>query len=369
VYEETTMLPDPLHTRLCDSLGMKLPIVCFTHCREVAVAATRAGCFAVLGEALRSMDEIERDIRWVREQIGSGFGIDLVLPARAPRDATPEEIYAEIPQTHLDFAEGIEARFEVPAPTNEVVLRKWGGNNKKIARAQIEMVLDEGVPVIATGLGAPDFLFDEAKARGIKMIALVGATRQALAQVERGADMVVAQGYDAAGHTGGVGTFSIVPEIAAKLPDVPVMAAGGITTGRHLAASLCLGAAGVWTGTAWLASQESDLDPLVKERILAADGAETTRSASISGKTMRVLRCPWTDVWDGEEAPQLLQSPYQMLLTSRYLQGANDARRPDLMTEAVGQGVGFVREERPVAAIAQEMAKQARDVLQGFRSG
>ncbi|MDE0884082.1 MAG: nitronate monooxygenase [Myxococcota bacterium] len=363
------MRSDPLHTRLCDVLEMELPIVCFTHCREVAVAATRAGCFAVLGEALRSMEEIERDIRWVRDQVGPGFGIDLVLPARAPRDASPEEIYAEIPSEHLSFAEALEARFDVPPPTNEVVLRKWGGNNKKIARAQIEMVLDEGVPVIATGLGAPDFLYDEAKARGIKMIALVGATRQALAQAERGADMVVAQGYDAAGHTGGVGTFSIVPEIASKLPNLPVIAAGGITTGRHLAASLCLGAAGAWVGTAWLASLESDVDPIVKERILAADGAETTRSASISGKTMRVLRCPWTEVWDGDDAPQLLQSPYQMLLTSRYLQGANDARRADLMTEAVGQGVHFVREERSTAEIARSMADEARTILEGFRAG
>ena len=362
------MSSDPLHTRLCDILGSELPIVCFTHCREVAVAATRAGCFAVLGEALRSMEEIERDVAWIRDRIGSNFGIDLVLPARAPRDATPEEIYAEIPEEHLAFAEGIEARFDVPAPTNEVVLRKWGGNNQKIARAQIEMVLESGVPVIATGLGAPDFLFDEARARGIRMIALVGATHQALAQAERGADMIVAQGYDAAGHTGGVGTFSIVPEIAAALPELPVIAAGGITTGRHLAASLCLGAAGVWTGTLWLASEESDVDPIVKERILAADGAETTRSASISGKTMRVLRCPWTEVWDAEDAPALLKSPYQMLLTSRYLQGANDARRADLMTEAVGQGVHFVRDQRPVAAIAEAMADQARDVLERFRA-
>ncbi len=362
------MRSDPLHTRLCDTLGMELPIVCFTHCREVAVAATRAGCFAVLGEALRSMDEIERDIRWVRDQIGPGFGIDLVLPARAPRDASPEEIYSEIPSEHLAFAEALESRFDVPPPTNEVVLRKWGGNNKKIARAQIEMVLDEGVPVIATGLGAPDFLFDEARARGVKMIALVGATRQALAQAERGADMVVAQGYDAAGHTGGVGTFSIVPEIASKLPDLPVIAAGGITTGRHLAASLCLGAAGAWVGTAWLASRESDIDPIVKERILSADGAETTRSASISGKTMRVLRCPWTEVWDADDAPQLLESPYQMLLTSRYLQGANDARRPDLMTEAVGQGVHFVQDERSTAEIARSMADEARAILEGFRA-
>ena len=360
------MPTDPLHTRLCDVLGMELPIVCFTHCREVAVAATRAGCFAVLGEALRSMEEIERDIGWVRDQVGPNFGIDLVLPARTPREATPEEIYSEIPAEHLAFAEAIETRFDVPAPTNEVVLRKWGGNNQKIARAQIDMVLGEEVPVIATGLGAPDFLFEEARARGVTMIALVGATRQAEIQAERGADIIVAQGYDAAGHTGGVGTFSIVPEIAAKLPETPVIAAGGITTGRHLAASLCLGAAGVWTGTVWLASEESDVDPIVKQRILAADGAETTRSASISGKTMRVLRCPWTEVWDEEEAPHLLKSPYQMMLTSRYLQGANDARRPDLMTEAVGQGVSFVRDQRPVSDIAGAMAEEARTVLEAF---
>ncbi len=362
------MRSDPLHTRLCDDLGVELPIVCFTHCREVAVAATRAGCFAVLGEALRSMDEIERDIGWVRERVGNNFGIDLVLPARAPRDATPDELFSEIPGRHREFADRIAREFDVPPPTNEVVLRKWGGNNQKIAQAQIEMVLDSEVPVIATGLGAPDFLFEQARARGVRMIALVGSLRQALRQAERGADMIVAQGYDAAGHTGGVGTFSIVPEIAAALPECPVIAAGGITTGRHLAASLCLGAAGVWTGTVWLTSEESDVDPIVKERILASAGEATTRSASISGKTMRVLRCPWTDAWEQPGAPDLLKSPYQMLLTSRYLQGANDARRPDLMTEAVGQGVHFVDREIPVAAIVDEMAGQGREVLLRFRS-
>jgi NAD(P)H-dependent flavin oxidoreductase YrpB (nitropropane dioxygenase family) len=165
-----------------------------------------------------------------------------------------------------------------------------------------------------------------------------------------------------------VGTFSIVPEIVASLPGIPVIAAGGITTGRHLAACLCLGAAGVWTGTVWLASEESDVDPILKERILASGGESTTRSASISGKTMRVLRCPWTEAWERSDAPDLLKSPYQMLLTSRYLQGANDARRSDLMTEAVGQGVHFVDREEPVAAIAGELADGARRALLRFRS-
>lgn len=360
------MQRDPLKTPLCDLLDVSLPIICFTHCREVAVAATRAGCFAVLGEALRTSHEIENDVRWIREQVGDNFGVDLVLPSGAPRADTPEQIYAEIPDSHIQFAEQIEQEFDVPSPSNEVVLRNWGGNNQMIAREQIEMALDQRVPVIATGLGAPDFLFREARERGVKLISLVGATRQALRQVERGADVIVAQGYDAAGHTGGVGTFSIVPETAARLPGVPVVAAGGITSGPHLAAALCLGAAGVWTGTLWLTSQESDVDPLIKQRILGADGSETTRSASLSGKTMRVLTCPWTDVWERDDAPSPLGSPYQMMLTSRYLQGANDARRPDLMTEAVGQGVYFVDHEQPVAQIVDRLTQDARGVLEGL---
>jgi len=165
-----------------------------------------------------------------------------------------------------------------------------------------------------------------------------------------------------------MGTFSLVPEVVAALGDVPVIAAGGVTTGRHLAAALCLGAAGVWAGTVWLASEESDVDPIVKERILGASGADTTRTATLSGRTMRVLECPWTREWESEAAPAILKSPYQMLLTARYLQGANDARRPDLMTEAVGQGVGFVTRAQPVARIVDEMVAGARAVLGTARS-
>jgi NAD(P)H-dependent flavin oxidoreductase YrpB (nitropropane dioxygenase family) len=107
------------------------------------------------------------------------------------------------------------------------------------------------------------------------------------------------------------------------------------------------------------------VDPLIKARILSADGAETTRSPSISGKTMRVLRCPWTEAWEREEAPSPLGSPYQMMLSSGYLQGANDARRLDLMTEAVGQGVSFVEDELPVERVVERLAEGAREILRG----
>ncbi|MCP3984854.1 MAG: nitronate monooxygenase [bacterium] len=358
---------DILHTKLCAMLGVELPIICFTHCRDVAVAAIHAGGFAVLGEAMHPTEKIEDDIRFVRAAVGDKpFGIDLVLPSSAPRSASAEEVYSEIPDEHKHFADEIKRKYDVPEPERAVALDQWGGLNKRIGHAQLDLLLDERVPVIATGLGTPGHLFDAAHERGLYVFSLVGAQRQAVRQLERGADAIVAQGYDAAGHTGASGTFSIVPEVVAIAGDRPVIAAGGVTTGRHLAASLCLGAAGIWAGTVWLASEESDIDPLVKERIIAANADETRRTACISGKTMRVLRCPWTEEWERTEAPEVLRSPYQMMLTKSYLQGANDARRPDLMTEAVGQGVGFVKEMLPVREILADMADEARSVLLGF---
>ncbi len=356
-----------LHTRVCEQLGVELPIACFTHCRDVAVAAIEAGGFAVLGEAMHPAEKIVDDIRYIRDRVsGKPFGIDLVLPGSAPPEGTAEELYAKIPRSHLEFADRLKRKYDVPEPSNEVALRKWGGMNKRLGADQVDVVLDERVPVIACGLGAPDFLFEAAHARGTLVYTLVGRKKQAIRQLERGADGIVAQGFDAAGHTGAMGTFSIVPEVVRIAGGRPVLAAGGVTTGRHLAAALCLGADGVWAGTVWLAALESDVDEVVVERILSSDGDDTSRTPSISGKTMRVLKCPWTDEWDRPGAPEVLASPYQMLLTSNYLQGANDARRPDLMTEAVGQGVGFVEHRRPTKDIMAALADEARSVLAGF---
>jgi NAD(P)H-dependent flavin oxidoreductase YrpB (nitropropane dioxygenase family) len=361
------MTEDPLRTRLCDLLGVELPIISFTHCKEVAAAVINAGGFAVVGEAMCTPDEIAADIRWLREHVGGRpFGIDLVLPATAPPSGTPEEFLAQIPETHREFARYIEEKYDVPAPKGAVALHRWGGLNQEMGRAQTELLLDERVPVIASGLGSPGFFLDAAHERGLKVFGLVGRTRQARRQLEIGVDAIVAQGYDAAGHTGEMGTFSLVPEIASVAGDTPVIAAGGVTTGRHVAAALCLGASGVWTGTVWLASVESDVDPLIKDKILAATGHDTSRSRAISGKTLRVLRCPWTEEWSKREAPSVLATPYQMLLSSDYIQGANDHRRADLMTEAVGQGVGFVTEMKPAQEILGELAEEARTVLVGL---
>jgi NAD(P)H-dependent flavin oxidoreductase YrpB (nitropropane dioxygenase family) len=359
------MTKDPLRTKLCDMLEIEFPIISFTHCKDVAVSVINSGAFAVLGEAMHTPDEISADIQWIRDRVdGKPFGVDLVLPASVPPSGTLDELEQKIPDTHRAFARQIKEKYDVPDPKGPIALHQWGGLNQEMARGQLDVLLDERVPVICSGLGSPAFILDAAHERGIKIFGLIGKTRQAKRQLEAGVDAVIAQGYDAAGHTGAMGTFSIVPEVVSIAGDTPVIAAGGVTTGRHVAAALCLGAAGVWTGTLWLACRESDVDMIVKEKLLAATADDTAYSRCISGMTMRTLKCPWTEEWEKPEAPPVLPAPYQMLLSSEYIQGANDNRREDLMTEAAGQGVGFVTAMKPARQIVFDVVEEALTAIE-----
>lgn len=355
---------NPLHTRLCDLLGIEFPIIAFTHCKDVVAAVVNAGGFAVLGEAMHTPDEIAADVAWIRSRVGDKpFGIDLVLPASVPAADTLDQLLARIPEGHRRFVQEIADRHQVPAPKNPVALHQWGGLNQEMARAQVDVLLDERVPVFVSGLGSPAFILTAMHERGMKVFGLVGKTRQARRELEAGVDAIIAQGYDAAGHTGPIGTFSLVPEVAAIAGETPVIAAGGITTGRHLAAALCLGAAGVWTGTLWLASRESDSDIIVKEKLLAATADDTVYSRCVSGMPMRILKCAWTEEWGKPDAPAPLGAPYQMLLSADYIQAANDHRRPDLMTEAAGQGVDFVTTMKPARQIVFDLVDEALAVF------
>ncbi|MGD9598368.1 MAG: NAD(P)H-dependent flavin oxidoreductase [Steroidobacteraceae bacterium] len=361
----------PLHTALCDKLGIEYPVVAFTHCKDVAVAVINAGGFSVLGEALSAPDHIAADIKWIRDRVGGKpFGIDLVLPASVPEERTVEQLLAEIPQSHVDFEQKIKRKYNVPDPKEAPNLHIWGGLDQKRALAQVEVVFDERVPVFASGLGSPAFLLQRAHQLGMQVWGLVGKPRQAKKQIDAGTDVIIAQGYDAAGHTGNIGTFSIVPQIAdaARAAGVPVLAAGGVTTGRHLAAALALGAAGVWTGSVWLASRESDVNLPLKERLLEAETEDTVYSDCISGYTMRTTRCPWHDEWLGPEAPPVLKPPLQMLLSANYIQGSLDYQRKDLMTEAAGQGIHYVTEMKPARQILSDLVDEALDVFDRFAS-
>jgi len=230
-------------------------------------------------------------------------------------------------------------------------------------------VLEERIPVLAFGLGSPNFILEAAHARGIKVFGLVGKPRQADREIAAGVDAVIAQGSDAAGHTGNIGTFSIVPAVAAAAGDTPVLAAGGVTTGRHIAAALCLGASGVWTGTIWLASKESQKDPIIKQKIIDAGTDDTTHSTCVSGFSMRVTKSKWTEAWAAPDAPRPLAAPYQLLLAGELHQAAVDYKIAPFMLEACGQGAAFVTEEKSVADIMQTLEDDARATLDAVTSG
>jgi NAD(P)H-dependent flavin oxidoreductase YrpB (nitropropane dioxygenase family) len=356
---------NPLHTRLCDSLGIEYPIVAFTHCKDVVVAVTNAGAFAVMGETHHTPDEIAADIKWIRERVGDRpFGIDLVFPASVPAIGSVEELKAQIPEPQRAYAEDIKKRHNIPPPKNTPELYELGWMTQDVPRKQLEVVLDEKVAVLASGLGSPVFILEAAHARGIQVWGLVGKPRQAKRQLEAGVDAIIAQGYDAAGHTGSIGTFSIVPQVAAMAGDTPVIAAGGITTGRHLAGAITLGAAGVWTGTLWLTCRESDKDMVIKEKLLAASAEDTSHSACVSGFTMRTLKSKWHEEWAKPDAPRPAPAPYQLLLFAEMKQSAMDWGLSDFMTEAAGQGVGFVTEMKPARFIVDEMVEEALGVFE-----
>ena len=362
-------MDSPLHTQLCDKLGIEYPVVAFTHCKDVAVAVINAGGFAVLGEALHTPDQIAADIKWIRERIGGKpFGIDLVLPSSVPEEKTVDELLAMIPQEQRDFEQQIKRKYNVPDPKVAPDIHHWGGLDQKRALNQLDVIFDERVPVFASGLGSPTFLLKRAHELGMQVWGLVGKPRQAKRQIEAGTDVIIAQGYDAAGHTGNIGTFSIVPQVvdAARGTGVPVIAAGGVTTGRHLAAALALGADGVWTGSLWLTSRESDVNMPLKERLLEAETEDTLYSNCISGYTMRTTRCPWHDEWMSDAAPAVLKPPLQMMLSSNYIQGSLDYQRKDLMTEAAGQGIHYVKEMKPARQILSDIVEEALDVFDRF---
>lgn len=359
------MARDPLHTRLCDVLGIEYPILAFTHCKDVAVEAIKAGGFAVLGETHRMPDEIADDIKWMRQRIGGkAFGIDLVLPASVPASGSVEELRARIPAAQRQFVDDMKRRHNIPEPRRTPELYDLHWMTQDIPRKQIEVVLEERVPVLALGLGSPSFLVEAAHAHGVMVWSMVGKPRQAARELAAGVDAIVAQGYDAGGHTGSIGTFSIVPAVRAMAGDTPVIAAGGITTGRHLAGAIALGAAGVWCGTLWLPSRESDRDLGFKEVILNAKAEDAVFSRCISGFTMRTVKSKWHEEWDSPGAPPPLPAPFQLLLFAEVQQSVRENDMRPFMTEAAGQGVGFVNEMKPVRQIVFDMVDEALAVFE-----
>lgn len=366
------MKSNPLQTKICEMFGSEFPIFAFSHCKDVVAAVSNAGGIGVLGELGRTPDEIAQDVEWLRERVGDKpFGVDLVFPASVPAGIpTVDELRARIPDEHKQFMERLFEENKIPRPRQPVNaggVSRGGLFSQELARKQLEAALDTAVPFIAVGLGSPAFAIEAAHARGIKMGGLIGRVHQARREVEAGVDVVIAQGYDAGGHTGEIGTFTLVPRVVKVAGDTPVVLAGGVGTGAHLAAALCLGAAGIWTGSIWLASNESDLNMQLKQRLLEATEEDTVRSRALTGKPARQLRNRYNAAWEDPNNPDPLPMPLQGILTAELQAAIRENELADWMGTPLGQMVGYIEKIKPCAEIVLDLVEGALDALEGVR--
>ena len=358
-----------MRTPICDRLGIEFPIFAFSHCRDVVAAVSRAGGYGVLGALAFSPEELEIELTWIDEHVdGKPYGVDIVMPAKyvgkgGGTEASVESLDALIPAEHKQFVENLLTEHDVPPLPEDLANatpKAAGLNVDAEAPGQVEVSLAHGASMLVNALGPPPpEVVEKAHEHGVLVGGLCGSKQHAQRQVAIGVDVIVAQGTEAGGHCGEISTMVLVPEVVDAVgPDVPVLAAGGIGTGRQMAAAMALGAQGVWTGSIWLTVAEADTQPIVVEKLLAASSRDTVRSRAMTGKPARQLRSGWTDAWEREDTPDPLPMPLQGLLYNSAGRRITRAQNKELAGFPVGQIVGRMDAVRPARDVIFDMVEE-----------
>jgi enoyl-[acyl-carrier protein] reductase II len=314
-----------MKTRLTDVLQIEHPVMLagmggVSYHRLVA-AVSEAGGFGCLGAGAMTSEQMVDEIRRTKELTDKPFGVDLLT-------ALPDEMLRNV-----------------------------------------ELLIAEGTPVFVAALGVPREVIDLCHRSNVLVVNMCGKVRHAIAAVEAGCDLVVAQGTEAGGHTGTVATMPLVPQIVDAVGDrVPVVAAGGIFDGRGLAAALTLGADGAWIGTRFIATPEARSAPGYKDTLLATGEDGTVVSRAFSGKPMRVVRNETTQHYD-EHPEELKPFPEQLMVAATggflHLPQGDDATGvdPDRECYPAGQGVGAIDELVPAGELVRRFVAEAEAAL------
>jgi NAD(P)H-dependent flavin oxidoreductase YrpB (nitropropane dioxygenase family) len=369
-------------------LGIDFPLVAFSHCRNVVAAVSRAGGFGVLVATAFTANELELELKWIDENIGGKpYGIDVLIPeniaTKNEQSGSAGSLAERIPQAHRDFVRDLLAKYDVELPPRRE--REAGEESKRRLNLQedavmplLEVAFRHPIKLIANALGVPpQSMLDLGRKHGVPVAALIGAKEHAVRQVKAGVDIVIAEGWEAGGHCSEVSTLVLIPDVLRAIKpirNVPVLAAGGIATGRQMAACMAMGAAGAWTGSVWLTTAESDLPELIRDKMLAATARDTVRSRCRTGKYSRQLRSAWTEAWEAPDSPSPLPMPFQTVLSEPALRAAlraaerGNKKAYELLTYWVGQCVGLVDSVKSTRAVVQEFMEEFAEAISDMQS-
>ncbi|RNM12033.1 nitronate monooxygenase [Nocardioides pocheonensis] len=365
-----------MRTPIAQTLDIELPIFAFSHCRDVVAAVTNAGGLGVLGAAWMTPDELDMSIEWIEKEVdGKPFGVDLVFPGTAmEEEKSPQEYLDSIPADYMSFVTRLldEGGLSDLSPQDRDAYmvenaRKMAMTNKK-SQDQLDVTLARSsVGLVVGALGVtPGWVVEKAHAQGVQVGALVGTAKHAARQREAGVDLIVAQGTEAGGSVGSVASMVLWPQVVEAAAGVPVLAAGGISRGSHLLAALSLGCQGVWIGSLWLGTVESELSDEMRDRLFAAESEDATVARVMTGKQGRMLNTKYVEAWQSQGAPEPLDWPMQSILNGYSYKRAERARNLDYWTYAVGQVVGDMKGQTTVRREIERMLIEYSDALESL---
>jgi nitronate monooxygenase len=354
------MAGDPLHTPLCDLLGIRVAIMLAPMANgpstpALAASVSHAGGLGCLGITGLTADEAGRQVREARE-LARGAPIAVNVQIGPTRAAQAERGELDEHLQPLRDELGIDPDVARPESDPPVAL--------------LEAALAAGAAAVSVALGDPAEVADLARSAAVPLIASASSVAEALQAAESGADVIVAQGSEAGGHRTTfdvdagplplVGTMVLVPRVVDAV-DVPVAAAGGIMDGRGVAAALALGAQGAWIGTRFMQATEAGTSPVHQEKLAQLADTDTLVTDSVTGRPARWIRNRGVETF--ETAPGHLGWPGQGAMAGPIRGAAAKAGNADLLPMLAGQGAGMISEVKPAEAIVEELAGDAREIL------
>ncbi len=358
---------------ICEMFDIEFPLFAFSHCRDVVVEVSKAGGVGVLGAASMTAEQLEIELNWIDKHIqGKPYGVDLIVPeSMVGKGESPkiEKLLAMIPAEHKDFVQAVLTNHEIDDSDIDDEARArylWAAVNLSDAGALdlLKVAFGHPIKLIANALGVPPpYMLEMAKANHVVAAALVGSKEHAIKQVKAGVDLLIVSGTEGGGHCGTVSSMVLIPEVFEAIKpfgNVPMLAAGGIVTGRQMAAAMAMGASGAWTGSVWLTTIEAETPQAIKEKLLVAGSDNTIRSKSRTGKHSRQLISEWTDAWEQPGSPEPLPMPLQTVVSGPALEkidklaNAGHAGARALATYWVGQGVGLMNNTLSARTVVQD---------------